>query len=164
MPNKLIERTRQLAAYQAKVSALQDELDGARTRLLANLHKEYGFADADELIKAIRAAVGGRRGRRPGRPAKKSAKHRKHARITPEMKERIKAALKAGKTGGEVAAAFGVSLPSVYIIKKTSGLVKARKKPKAKKPVKAKKAAKARKKPKAEKAAEAEKAPVAEAK
>ena len=72
------------------------------------------------------------------------------------MKEKIKAALQAGKTGGKVAAEFGVSLPSVYNIKKASGLVKARKAAKAKKPVKTEKAKKAKKPAKAEKATAAE--------
>jgi N-methylhydantoinase B/oxoprolinase/acetone carboxylase alpha subunit len=119
----VINKIKQLADYQAKVAALQKKIEQERTRALANLHEKYGFESARELIKAIRAAAAGgaRRGRKAGR-------HRKHARITPELKEKIKAALQAGKTGGKVAAEFGVSLPSVYNIKKAFGLVKARKK------------------------------------
>ena len=44
------------------------------------------------------------------------------------MKDKIKGALQAGKPGATVAAEFGISLPSVYNIKKAFGLVKARKK------------------------------------
>jgi hypothetical protein len=150
MPNNITNKAKKLAAYQAKVAALQEQVDNDRAKILSRLHQEYGFADANELIKAIRAAAGGRR----GRPAGKKAVHRKHARITPELKEKIKAALQAGKTGGKVAAEFGVSLPSVYNIKKAFGLVKARKAAKAKKPSKAKKAAKADKPAAAEKPTE----------
>jgi hypothetical protein len=150
MPNTITDKARQLAAYKAKVAALQEEVEKDRAKALAHLHEEYGFASPRELIKAIRAAAGGRR----GRPAGKKAVHRKHARITPELKEKIKAALQAGKTGGKVAAEFGVSLPSVYNIKKAFGLVKARKAAKAKKPSKAKRAAKADKPAAAEKPTE----------
>jgi hypothetical protein len=154
MPNKIIARAKKLAAYQEKVVELQAQIDRDRAKILANLHEEYGFANANELIKAIRAATGGRRGRPPGRPAKKAVGHKKHARITTELKEKIKVALQAGKTGGKVAAEFGVSLPSVYNIKKAFGLVKVRKSTKAKKPARRKKAAKAEKPAVAEKPAE----------
>lgn len=150
MPNTITDKARQLAAYQAKVAELQEQVEKVRAKALANLHEEYGFADATELIKAIRAAAGSRR----GRPVSKKAVHRKHGRITAELKEKIKAALKAGKTGGKVAAEFGVSLPSVYNLKKAFGLVKARKAAKPKKPAKAKKAAKTGKPAVAEKPAE----------
>lgn len=119
-----MNKIKQLADYQAKVAALQKKIEQERARALANLHEKYGFGSARELIKAIRTAAasgGARRGRKAGW-------HRKHARITAELKEKIKAALQAGKTGGKVAAEFGVSLPSVYNIKKAFGLVKARKK------------------------------------
>lgn len=125
--NMLKNKAQLLAEYQAKAADLQTQIDRERARALAHLHEDYGFDTVDELIKAIRVVAGGRRGGRRGRPAKKAGRHRKHARITPEMREQIKTALKAGKTGGEVAANFGVSLPSVYLIKKASGLVRARK-------------------------------------
>ena len=57
----------------------------------------------------------------------KGGRRRKYARITAELREKVKTALQAGKTGAAVAAEFGISLPSVYNIKKKSGLVKARK-------------------------------------
>jgi len=139
MPNKITDKAKQLAAYKAKVAELQEQVEKDRAKALAHLHEEYGFKSPRELIKAIKAAAGGRRGRPPG----KGVVHRKHARITPDLKEKIRAALKAGKTGGKVAAAFGVSLPSVYNLKKAFGLVKARKAAKAKKLAKVKKPVKA---------------------
>ncbi len=117
-------KMKQLAAYQEKVVTLQKSIDRERSKALSGLHEKYGFSSAEELIKAIRAAAGPGGGHR----RRKAAPHRKHARITPELKEKIKAALQAGKTGGKVAAEFGVSLPSVYNLKKEFGLVKARKK------------------------------------
>jgi hypothetical protein len=151
MPNTITDKARRLAAYKAKVAALQEQVENDRAKALAHLHEEYGFESPRELIKAIRVAAGSR----CGHPAGKQAAHRKHARITPELREKIKAALKAGKTGGKVAAEFGVSLPSVYNIKKASGLVKARKAAKAKKPAKPKKAKRVKKPAQAEKPAAA---------
>ena len=115
------DKFKQLADYQQKVAALQRKIERERTQALASLHRKYGFASPAELIRAIRAAVGRGGGKRAG------GGHRKYARISPELRQKIKAALQAGKTGGQVAAAFGVSVPSVYNIKKASGLVKARK-------------------------------------
>jgi DNA invertase Pin-like site-specific DNA recombinase len=117
-------KIKQLADYQGKVAELQREIEKERTKALAHLHEKYGFENAQELIKAIRAAAGPG-GRRGGRKARR---HRKHARITAEMKGRIKVALQAGKTGSAIAEEFGISLPSVYNIKKAFGLVKTRKK------------------------------------
>ena len=118
------DKIKQLADYQGKVAELQKEIEKERRRALARLHEKYGFESARELIKAIRAAAGPG-GRGGGR---KAGRHRKHARITPELKGKIKGALQAGRTGAQIAQEFGVSLPSVYNIKKAFGLVKARKK------------------------------------
>jgi hypothetical protein len=118
------DKVKQLADYQSKVAGLQKEIEKERAKALAHLHEKYGFDSAKELIKAIRAAAGPG-GKRGGRKARR---HRKHARITPEMKGQIKGALQAGKTGAQIAGEFGISLPSVYNIKKAFGLVKARKK------------------------------------
>jgi hypothetical protein len=112
-----------LADYQNKVAELQKDIEKERARALAHLHEEYGFNSARELIKAIRAAAG------PGGKGggRKARRHRKHARITPEMKAKIKGALQKKKTGAEIAQEFGISLPSVYNIKKAFGMVTARK-------------------------------------
>jgi hypothetical protein len=118
------DKFKQLADYQQKVAALQKKIERERVTALASLHQKYGFGSPAELIRAIRAASGPAAGKRAGRPG---GGHRKYARISPELRQKIKAALQAGKTGGQVAAAFGISVPSVYNIKKASGLVKARK-------------------------------------
>jgi DNA invertase Pin-like site-specific DNA recombinase len=118
------DKIKQLADYQGKIAALQKDIDKERAGALAHLHEKFGFATSKELIKGIRAAAGGA-GKRAGR---KVRRHRKHARITAELKEKVKAALQAGKSGAKAAEEFGISLPSVYNIKKAFGLVKSRKK------------------------------------
>jgi len=117
------EKIKKLADYQGKVAELQKQIARERTKALAYLHEKYGFESAKELIKAIRVAAGSA-GKRRGR---KAGRHRRHARITPEMKNKIKGAIQAGRTGARIAQEFGISLPSVYNIKKAFGLVKTRK-------------------------------------
>jgi hypothetical protein len=118
------DKLKQLTEYQTKVVELQNSIEQERKEALAHLHAEYGFESPAALIKAIRAATGATVVRR----ASKGARRRKHARITPELREKVKTALEGGKTGGQVAEEFGISLPSVHNIKKACGLVKARKK------------------------------------
>ena len=55
------------------------------------------------------------------------------AAITDAVRAEVKALVKAGKTGSQVAKALGISLPSVQNIKKALGLVRKSKKP-ARKP------------------------------
>lgn len=76
----------------------------------------------NEFIAALRAANDGRSGAstKVGRPRAPRTK------ITPEMKQKLKALAQAGKTGAEIAKQIGISLPSVHNIKKELGLVKKR--------------------------------------
>ena len=118
------DKLKQLTEYQTKVVELQNSIELERKEALAHLHKEYGFETPAELIKAIRAATGGTVARR----SNGGVRRRKHARISPELREKVVAALQGGKTGAQVAEEFSISVPSVQNIKKASGLVKARKK------------------------------------
>jgi AraC-like DNA-binding protein len=133
MVNEVIK---ELQAAKAKVAALEQSLAEERNQTLAGLPAEYGFDDLGSFIKALKDAAGAkpagkRRGRKPGKPAKAAAaaggrKRSKRARITPEVKDKVKAAVGAGKTGAEIAKELGISVPSVQNIKKEFGLVKSR--------------------------------------
>jgi len=109
---------------KAKVAELEGFLKNQAK--LAQLPSDYGYADLKSFIKALKRAAGGK----PAKAAKvvsaKKAKRGKRTRITPEMKEAVKAAVVAGKTGSAIAKEFSISLPSVQNIKKEFGLVKAR--------------------------------------
>ncbi len=120
---------------------------------LAALPAQYGFASAADFAAAVTKAAGKPRGRKPGNataavkpavavvvepaaavagkhvaaakpkaPAKK--KRRKRAVITDATKAEVKKLVEAGKSGGEIAKAVGISLPSVQNVKKALGLVK----------------------------------------
>ncbi|HSY53246.1 MAG TPA: helix-turn-helix domain-containing protein [Opitutaceae bacterium] len=123
------EKIKQLTEYQTKIDALKKAIASQLKNDLSSLHTKYGFETPLALIKAIKASAGGKR---PGRVAKATVsagkKKRRRAKITPEMKQKLKGLVDAGKTGTVIAKTLGISLPSVQNIKKELGLVKARKK------------------------------------
>jgi len=132
MANDIVK---ELEAARAKVAALETSLAKSRRQTLAGLYKEYGFGNVEEFLAAVKEASGGGGGRR-GRPAKAAKapasaatsgqKRAKRARITPEIKQKLKSLVHAGRTGAEIASELGISLPSVQNIKRELGLVKAR--------------------------------------
>ena len=123
----VIEVVKELEAAKAKVLELEQSLEKELTQKLARLPYEYGFDDLASFIKALKAAAGARPGRR-GAAKKAAGKRGKRARITPEVKARVKELVNQDKTGAQIAKELGISLPSVQNIKKELGLVKARKK------------------------------------
>jgi len=108
--------------YKSKIQALEQQVSKQLQAELARLPGKYGFASVKEFVKAVKQAAGGRKAAKAG-----GQKRRKRAKITPEMKQQIKSAVQAGKTGAAIAKQFGISLPSVQNVKKELGLVKARK-------------------------------------
>lgn len=129
------EVVKELEAAKAKVAELEQALQKERKQQLAGLPAEYGFDSLEDFIKALKSAGSGRgsagagrRGRAPKAAAPSAAprKKGKRARITPELKDKVKAAVVAGKTGAQIADEFGISVPSVQNIKKEFGLVKTR--------------------------------------
>lgn len=115
-----------LAEYQQEVARLQKGLIKFNQKLVA-LPGKYGFKSMDDFIEALRRAAADA-GQVPSakRKGTKAAAGRKRAKITPEVKEKVKALLKEKKAGAEIAKAVGISLPSVQNIKKELGLVKKR--------------------------------------
>lgn len=130
-----------LKALRAKAAALAEKIHTSRTQTLKGIHKTNGFETVDDFIAAVRTANSTERGgKRRGRHRKSSGaaiasaapasnsqdKRKSRSKITPEMKDQLKAMVKAGKTGKEIANALGISLPSVHNVKKELGLTKAR--------------------------------------
>lgn len=121
-PAMVTNKLHTLAKYQRMVASLEKQLAGTQGKLRA-LPAKFGFKTMNELIKALRAADKGG----SGQSGKKSPKtRRKRTKITPEMKQKLKSLVQAGKTGAQIAKAIDVSLPSVHNIKKELGLVKKR--------------------------------------
>ena len=114
----------EIAIAKAKVAELEGFLKNQGK--LARLPFDFGYNDLKSFIKALKRAAGAK----PAKAVKvvkvRKARRGKRARITPEMKEAVKAAVVAGKTGAVIAKEFGISLPSVQNIKKEFGLVKPR--------------------------------------
>lgn len=130
----ITDKLSELAELKAKVAALEQQIAAEQRAELAGLPAQYGFSTVAEFISAVRAASGKRRGRKPGKakatkttPATGGGKRRR-AKITDETRAEVKKLVAAEKTGVEIAAALGISLPSVQNIKKALGLVKKPKK------------------------------------
>ena len=129
----LTDKLKTLAATKARLAELEKSIATELNRELAALPAKYGFDDLPAFFDAVRAASRGGKTRGAAKaPAAKSTtaggKRRKRAVITAETKAKVKSLVADGKTGGEIAKAVGISLPSVQNIKKELGLVKARKK------------------------------------
>lgn len=124
-----IDQIAELEKQKAKLLQAEAKLATERVAALARLPGDYGYENLNDFIAALKAAAGkgrkGKPGRKPGAKAAKPAK-RTRAKITPELKQQVIAAVQAGASGSEVVKQFGISLPSVQNIKKEAGLVKAR--------------------------------------
>ncbi len=126
----------ELEKAKAKLAQAEAKLAADRVAALAKLPGDYGYDNLNAFIKALKAAAGkagkgkkGKAGKAPkGAKAAKASKagKRTRAKITPELKQQVITAVQSGQSGAEIAAAFGISLPSVQNIKKEAGLVKAR--------------------------------------
>ena len=134
-----IDQIAELEKAKAKLAQAEAKLAADRTSALAKLPGDYGYASLNEFIKALTAAAGKAKKVKAAKAPKaakaakaakapKAAKAAKRGRtkITPELKAQVIAAVKADKSGAEIAKAFGISLPSVQNIKKEAGLVKSR--------------------------------------
>jgi len=125
-PKMIDKKIQKLNAARAKVAALEHAIANERLKELATLPAKYGFGDVASFIKALKSAVGSAKVGRgvAAASARPTGGKRKH--ITPEAKAKVAELLNEGKSGSEVAARVGISLPSVQKIKKELGLVKPR--------------------------------------
>jgi hypothetical protein len=124
----ITKKIQELEATKSKVAKLEQAIAAQLNKELAALPGQFGFADVNAFVKAVKAASSGKRGRK-GKKAKtaggKKGKGGRKARvvITDAMRGQVKKLTEAGKTGGEIAKAVGISLPSVHNVKKSLGLV-----------------------------------------
>jgi hypothetical protein len=115
------DKLKELETARAHVAQLEAAIADEMGRELAALPSRYGYADTKAFIKAVRKAA--REGAGPGRSAKTTGKR---ARITDEIRTKVRKMIEDGKQGKAIATAVGISLPSVQNIKKALGLVKKR--------------------------------------
>jgi hypothetical protein len=122
----------ELEKAKAKLAMAEAKLAADRVSALAKLPGDYGYANLNDFIKALKAAAGkarkgkGKKVKAAKAPKAAKAGKRTRAKITPELKQQVISAVQSGQSGAEIAQAFGISLPSVQNIKKEAGLVKAR--------------------------------------
>ena len=120
----------ELEKAKAKLAQAEAKLAADRVSALTKLPGDYGYSSLNEFIKALKAAAGKagkvKKTKAAKAPKAPKAEKRTRAKITPELKQQVIAAVQAGDSGAKIAKSFGISLPSVQNIKKEAGLVKAR--------------------------------------
>jgi len=114
-----INKLKEIAAYKAKIAALEKAVAAEQQKKLVNLHKKAGFESTEALITALKNLK-----KTPSEIA--SIRRRRRAKITAAMKAEVGKAVKAGKKGAEIARRFSISIPSIQNIKTELGLVKKR--------------------------------------
>lgn len=135
-----IDQIAELEKAKAKLAQAEAKLSADRVAALSKLPSDYGYANLNDFIKALKDAEG--KGAKKSKTAKASKGAKapkapkapkaaqdakgKRAKITDEVKAKVKALAEAGKTGQEIAKELGISQPSVQNIKKAFGMVKAR--------------------------------------
>ena len=151
-----IERLkRRIASLETKAVQNSAKKQKADRKKVATLAKKLGYRSAEELISVLYSGAKASKAVPAAASAAPAEGKRKRARITEEDRAAIVAALKQGDlSAAEIAEKFGISLPSVNLIKKAAGLTKSRKA--EKKPAKAKKKAETAPAPEAPAAAPAE--------
>jgi DNA-binding CsgD family transcriptional regulator len=137
----LIKLQKELEAARKAEAALAAKFNAGQAAKYKALPASFGLGSVDALIKALlpyasprtkgifgggKKTVSAASSPKSDKPAK-SAGRRKRAKISDETRAELKKLVQAGKTGGEIATALGISLPSVQNIKKKLGLVKGRK-------------------------------------
>lgn len=125
-----IDQIAELEKAKAKLAQAEAKLSADRASALAKLPSDYGYNNLNDFIKALKASAGKalkvNKMSKVSTKAAKTAGPRTRAKITPEIKQQVIAAVQAGTAGSKIAKDFGISLPSVQNIKKEAGLVKAR--------------------------------------
>lgn len=128
----ITDTQKQIAATKAKLEALEKKAAAEVSKKLTNLHKTVGFATRADLIAALQGLEAPKRARKAKAAGSKKAarggakKRAKRTKITDELRAAVVEAAKAGKKGADIAAEFGISIPSLQNIKKAAGLTKPR--------------------------------------
>ncbi|MDR1305884.1 MAG: hypothetical protein LBK76_11790 [Verrucomicrobiales bacterium] len=122
----VIEKIQELEKLKSTAAKLSAAIETERTRELATLPAKYGYTDLNDFIKALKDAANTRAARKP-RAVKPNKKAKgKYVRVTPELKEQVAAAVRAGQSAAAIKASLGLSVASIHKIKTALGLVKPR--------------------------------------
>lgn len=113
-----------------RLEKAQKAIDAERSKIAATLKKElkalpeqYGFSDPKLFFKAILTA---RDAAPEANPATEPSERKARTEITPEIENKVIAALGQKIPGRQIAKQLGISVPTVHNIKKKHGLVRAR--------------------------------------
>jgi len=115
-PGMVTRLIKALKREERKAAALESRIAKNLAKELSELHRAYGFESVPKFFKAIRDAHKGTAKKKVGR--KVGREKRKRAKITAAIRATVKKLFTQGKSGSQIAKAAGISLPSVYNIKK----------------------------------------------
>lgn len=119
---------KQLKALEKKRAKVLAKIQAQQKGLLLALPGQVGLGSVAELITALQSLGKKAKGPKATKTGSKGKKgKRTRAVITDATRAEVKKLVTDGKSGSEIAAKLGISLPSVHNIKKALGLVKARK-------------------------------------
>ena len=114
-----------VAALQAELKRVEEMRLARRNAELSALPEKMGVGTIDELIWLLAKHASPEMRRRVGTPESAlSVGGKSRLRLGGEDRVKIVNALKEGQTAFEVATEFGVSIATVYNIKRSAGLVK----------------------------------------
>jgi DNA invertase Pin-like site-specific DNA recombinase len=116
---------KKLEKFRTQLAKLEKEMGQINAKLCA-LPAKFGFKTMDAFITALRSAAGSAASAKGSSSVAASGRKRR-AKVTPEIKQKVKSLVNGGKTGSEIAKALDISLPTVQNIKSELGLVKKRK-------------------------------------
>lgn len=110
----------ELQSQRKKFLSLEKKWEKTQLELLS-LPAKMGFRSIEELMEALRDCAHSSV-KKKIIPANSRPRGRRSV-ITPEIQMKVKELISAGKTSAYVANSVGVSVPTVYNIKKRLGLV-----------------------------------------
>ncbi|MDD3180681.1 MAG: helix-turn-helix domain-containing protein [Opitutaceae bacterium] len=119
-------KIQKIQRYKKELASLEKQVAMQLQAELAALPGQYGFSSMEEFVRALRGLKQRRKGKKAANVVVAQKGRKKRAKITPELKQKVKAAVESGKTGAQVAKLLRISVPSVHNIKKELGLVKKR--------------------------------------
>lgn len=115
-----MDTLKKIATYKSRIATLEGKLHAE----LSKLPGKYGFSNIEAFIAELRRAKGPSQSK--SAKARKAGGRKKRAKITDEIRQKVKALVGAKKTSAVIARDLKISVPTVQNVKKALGLVKAR--------------------------------------
>ncbi|HXB02402.1 MAG TPA: hypothetical protein VNV15_06255 [Opitutaceae bacterium] len=124
----IVETIRELAAAEKKVAWLEQRISKEMKQDLASLPSRYGFKTVGDLARAIFQATLTKKRRRGKKKSSLKRPRKKQIVISAQIRTEIRKMLQSEKAGIAIAQGLGLSLQKIQKLRKSTGLVKNKKK------------------------------------